>query len=332
MKNIGLVGLGFIGKTHLQAYEHIANAEVTAICTRNSSATQELTSSNKISIVANYDDLLVNSEIDIIDICLPTYLHEEYIIKAVNAGKHVICEKPLTLTLESAERIYEAVQENNVKLFVGHVLRFWPEYEVIKSYSEKELLQDIDIVHAQRLGQLPKWSNWFKQPEKSGGALFDLHIHDIDFVTYLLGEVDSVYSVGTRNEYGAWDHVMTTLTFKNNRVAFVEASQRMPHHYPFTMSFRAQNQENQLELSIRAGENIENINGDKNQLLYYANNQVTPIEINHVDAFQKELTYFISCIEQNKVNEIIPLEHVFYTLRILKVIQRSLEEKKVVWI
>lgn len=332
MKNIGLVGLGFIGKTHLQAYNHIDNAQVTSICTKSSMNNLEISRENNIAIVAEYDDLLANHEIDIIDICLPTYLHEDYIIKALNAGKHVICEKPLTLKIKSAERILRAVQESNRKLFVGHVLRFWPEYELIKAYSENGLLGNIEMVHAQRLGQFPTWSNWFKQPDLSGGALFDLHIHDIDFSYYLLGEVDSVYSIGSQNEYGAWNHVMSTLTFKNKSMAFVEASQKMPSSYPFTMSFRAQSRENVLELNIRAGENIESIDESKNQLLFYSNEKVSPVEIQSYDAFQKELAYFVNCIESDEVNNIIPLEQVLYTLKLLEAIQRSLEEKKIIWL
>lgn len=192
MKSIGLVGLGFIGKMHLKAYQSIEHGQVTAICTRSEVDDEAIKELFHGTYTSDYDDLLSNKEIDIIDICLPTYLHEEYIIKAAKAGKHIICEKPLTLTLESASRIFKEIQENNVKLFVGHLLRFWPEYQVIKSYSESEKLKDIDIVHAKRLGQFPTWSDWFQYPEKSGGALFDLHIHDIDFVYYLLGEVDSL--------------------------------------------------------------------------------------------------------------------------------------------
>jgi predicted dehydrogenase len=271
MKNIGLVGFGFIGKTHLEAYQKIDNCRVKAIYTKKGEGPYHF--------AATYEDLLNDQEIDIIDICLPTYLHEEYIIKAANAGKHIICEKPLVLKLDSATRIIDAVKKNNVELFVGHILRFWPEYQVIKSYSETEKLADIEIVHAKRLGQVPKWSTWFQHPELSGGALFDLHIHDIDFVTYLLGEVRSVYAVGSKNQYCAWDHVMTTLIFKNGGKAFVEASQRMPMGYPFTMSLRAQTAQTALDFSIGAGENIENINDSQNQFIYYSNQETSRVAV-----------------------------------------------------
>ncbi|WP_342431331.1 Gfo/Idh/MocA family oxidoreductase [Neobacillus sp. FSL H8-0543] len=328
MQNIGLVGLGFIGLTHLEAYHPIKNGQVIAICTRREEKDREITSQYNGSFVTEYDDLLRNDEIDIIDICLPTFLHEEYIIKAANAGKHIICEKPLSLTVESAHRIIQAVNKNKVKLFVGNVLRFWPEYEVIKAYSLTDKLKDIEIVHAKRLGQPPTWSSWFQDPEKSGGALYDLHNHDIDFVYYLLGEVDSVYAVGNKNRYGAWDHVMTTLSFKNNSKAFVEASQRMPMGYPFTFAFRAQTAKSALELTVAAGENIENIEESNNQFIYYANQKKSSIEMDKGNAFQNELSYFVNCIENNTDNLVIPLDDVVYTLKLLKAIENSLETGK----
>lgn len=328
MKNIGLVGLGFIGKTHFQAYQQLSNCQVTAICTRKEVQDQEIMSTFNGSFLNDYDELLQKKDIDIIDICLPTFLHEEYIAKAVRAGKHIICEKPLTLTMESAHRIIEEVTKHNVKLFVGHVLRFWPEYQAIKAYSESGHLKDIDIVQAKRLVQTPTWSEWFQYPEKGGSALYDLHIHDIDFLTYLLGEVESVYAVGNQNKYGAWDHVMTTLTFTNKSKAVVEASQRMPNGFPFTMSLRAQASQGTLDFQIAAGENIENIEESSNQLLYYSNGHSSAVEYEKNNAFQNELSYFVNCIDKNEENTVIPLEDVLYTLQVLKAIECSLETGK----
>lgn len=312
MIKIGLIGLGFMGKTHLEAYKKVENAQVVAVCTSKD----------------NYDALLTRKDIDIIDICLPTYLHEEYIIKAVSAGKHLFCEKPLTLTMESAYRIMKAIKENGVKLFVGHVLRFWPEYKEIKSYSER--LKGFETIHAKRLGQVPTWSDWFQHPEKSGGALFDLHIHDIDFVYYLLGKVYTVYAVGHKNKFGAWDHVMTTLSFKNGSKAYVEASQRMPAGYPFTMSLRAQTAQSTLDFHISAGENIEGIEQGNNQFVFYSNQSKVTVKVDAEDAFVNQLSYFVNCVKKNEENEVIPLDDVLYSLNLLKAIEKSLEEGRVV--
>ncbi|RFB17994.1 gfo/Idh/MocA family oxidoreductase [Bacillus sp. HNG] len=328
MSNIGLVGLGFIGKTHLEAYQQLENCRVTDICSRNEGKDKDIIQNYNGSFVSDYDELLSNKEIDIIDLCVPTFLHEEYIIKAARAGKHIICEKPLTLTIESANRIMNEVNKNGVKLFVCHVLRFWPAYKAIKSLSETDKLKDIQIIHAKRLGQVPKWSDWFLYPEKSGGALFDLHIHDIDFVYYLSGEVESVYAVGNKNKYGAWDHVMTTLTFTNKSKAYVEASQRMPKGYPFTMSLRAQAIQGTLEFNLIAGENIENIEEATNQLIYYNHEERLALPIEKKDAFQNELSYFVNCVAKDQENLIVPLHDVLYTLKLLNAIEVSLETGK----
>lgn len=325
MQNIGLVGLGFMGRTHLNAYQQIKNANVTAICTRRNASTETRQLDTHADFVTEYDQLLSDTNINIIDICLPTHLHEEYIIKAANAGKNIICEKPLTLTTESATRIVHAVNKNNVRLFVGHVLRFWPEYRHIKSYRENGKLKDINTVHAKRLSQAPKWSNWFRHPKKSGGVLFDLLIHDIDYIFYLLGEVDAVYAVGHKNTHGAWDHVITTLSLKSKSKAFAEASHRMPMTYPFTMSFRAQAEQGTLDYKVAAGENIENMANSNQQFIYYTDEEVSELKTDNTDPFQNQLSYFLDCLENNKDNLVIPLEDVLYTLRLLETIQQSLE-------
>src|SRR5690554_224756 len=114
MQRIGLAGFGFIGKTHFEAYRNVPNAEVVAICTRSNH--KELEKFTGV-VLSAYEDLLIREDIDVIDICIPTFLHEEYVIKAARAKKNIICEKPLTMTVESCERILDAVREEGVRLF-----------------------------------------------------------------------------------------------------------------------------------------------------------------------------------------------------------------------
>ncbi|MBS3681898.1 Gfo/Idh/MocA family oxidoreductase [Ornithinibacillus massiliensis] len=325
MKRVALVGLGFIGKSHLEAYRQMENVKVAAICTKHK---HDAKACSSIPFVSDYDALLNDESIDVIDLCVPTYLHEEFIIKAAQAKKHIICEKPLTLTKASADRIYEEVQQHGVRLFVGQVLRFWPEYQTIKDYQGKKYVDHVEIVHARRLGQLPSWSTWFQHPEKSGGALYDLHLHDIDFVYYLLGEVDSVYAVGTQNPFGAWNHIMTTLSFKGGAKAFIEASHRMPEGYPFTMAFRIQGSKQTIDFELKASENIDQIKGSN--FTVYDEGSKTDILIQQENAFQAELRYFIDCIENNQVNSIVPLADVLYVIRLLEAVETSLKTNQVV--
>src|SRR5699024_12704255 len=108
MMNIGLVGLGFIGITHLDAYNTIKGCNVKAIYTRSGKENKNVTNDFRGYVTSVYEDVLTDQDIDVIDICLPTSLHEEYMIKAAQAGTHSICEKPLTLTVETATRHSQA--------------------------------------------------------------------------------------------------------------------------------------------------------------------------------------------------------------------------------
>lgn len=325
MIHVGLVGLGFIGRAHLKAFEALPNAKVIQICSRSSD--DEVLNDFTGEITFEYDALLSNEEIDVIDICVPTFLHEEYIVKAAKAGKNIICEKPLALTVEATKRIIQIVEKMNVRLFVGHVLRFWPAYQKIKQMGEKGDFSAIETLHAKRLGQVPAWSEWFQHPEKSGGALFDLHLHDIDFAYYLLGEVESVYAVGQQNNFGAWDHIMTTLRFKNQANAFVEASHAMPSEYPFTMSLRAQAQDATIDFKLVAGKNIEHIN--QSQFILYEGKDKSEIIVEEADAFKNELAYFIYCLENNQENKVITLDDVLYIIELLESIEQSLKTGKI---
>ncbi|WP_188208210.1 Gfo/Idh/MocA family protein [Alkalibacillus aidingensis] len=330
MVNVGLVGLGFIGKAHLEAYQKTNNAMVTSICTRSNQRDQDDLIHDDIEIVHEYEAILNNPNIDVVDLCLPTFLHEDYILKAVKANKHIICEKPLTLTASSADRIIQAVKDEGVQLFVGHVLRFWPEYQVLKEYSVTNQLPNIDWFQARRLGQFPTWSDWFKDPEKSGGALFDLHIHDIDFAYSLFGDVESVYAIGHQNEQGAWSQVLTTLNFKSGVRAGIEASHKMPNGYPFTMSYRAQSENKSLVYTMEAGENIDGASSANHRFEFNDGKKTSTLPISEQDPFQLELGYFIDCLEQQKKNDTIPLTDVQEVICIMEAIQKSLELNQVI--
>ncbi|GAA0468112.1 Gfo/Idh/MocA family oxidoreductase [Alkalibacillus silvisoli] len=330
MLNVAIVGLGFIGKAHLDAYQKVKGAQVHTICTRGSTGQGKMENQLNYDIVSDFNSVLNNPEVDIVDLCIPTYLHEEYILKAAKAEKHIICEKPLTLTEESAERIIQVIEESKVRLFVGHVLRFWPEYQALKGYIDQGKLENVDWFHAQRLGQSPSWSDWFKDPNKSGGALFDLHIHDVDFAYSLFGSVESVYSAGQQNDQKAWSQVLTTLYFKNGVKATIEASHKMPIGYPFTMSYRAQSPSKTLSYMMKAGENINDTETSKHTFEFFNGLGKESVATSKQDPFELELQYFVDCLNNKQSNDVIPNSEVREVIRIMNAIQDSLERNQVI--
>ena len=194
-----------------------------------------------------------------VDVCLPTYLHAEHVIAAARAGKHVLCEKPMALSLEQADAMIEATEQAGVAFMVGHTLRFWPEYVAIKDLVSRGELGKPVAVAATRLGTAPTWSwdRWLLDPERGGGAVPDLHIHDIDYIAWLLGKPRSVMARGVRSANGCWDHVFTTLDYEDGAAAFAEGTFFVPPSFPFTMTFRAICENGTAEFVFRSGVNIE---------------------------------------------------------------------------
>jgi UDP-N-acetylglucosamine 3-dehydrogenase len=326
MLKVGIIGAGFIGKTHANAYKTLNNLEIIGVSEVNEKAGRQYADEYNCAYFQDAESLVKREDIDIVDICLPTFLHEKYVIMAAEHGKHVLCEKPFTLTLESADRILEAVDKAKVTLMVAQVVRFWPEYVMIKQYYDSGKLGGIKMVYANRLAQHPNWSDWFKDVRKSGGGLFDLHLHDVDYMRYLLGPVESVYATGKQSENGAWNHVVTCMNFKSGSRACVEGAYEMTENYPFTTTLRAVGLEGTIDYNFSAGFNLENIGDAKSKFVYYKNgSNPEMLQVEQKDPYANEIEYFVNCIAERKKPKIILPAESREVLEIMLAIQKSLE-------
>ena len=326
MLKVGIIGAGFIGKMHANAYKTLNNLEIIGVSEVNEKAGRQYADEYNCAYFQDAEDLVKREDIDIVDICLPTFLHEKYVIMAAEHGKHVLCEKPFTLTLESADRILEAVDKAKVTLMVAQVVRFWPEYVMIKQYYDSGKLGGIKMVYANRLAQHPNWSDWFKDVRKSGGGLFDLHLHDVDYMRYLLGPVESVYATGKQSENGAWNHVVTCMNFKSGSRACVEGAYEMTENYPFTTTLRAVGLEGTIDYNFSAGFNLENIRDAKSNFVYYKNgSNPEMLQVEQKDPYANEIEYFVNCIAERKKPKIILPAESREVLEIMLAIQKSLE-------
>ena len=222
MVHVAIIGAGFMGKTHLTAYKAMNNAKVTAVCDLNETQGRALAEEAGCAWYADGDEMLRTARVDAVDICLPTFLHEQYALLAAKYKKHILCEKPVTLSLESLDRMLRAAEEAGVQFAVGQAVRFWPEYVKAKELYDSGALGTVKYARASRLSVHPAWSEWYRKPENSGGGLFDLHLHDIDYLCYIFGRVKQVYAVGRKNDVGCWNHVASSLTFENGVQATAE--------------------------------------------------------------------------------------------------------------
>ena len=128
MLKVAVVGVGGISGAHIPAWEEMKDAKLVALCDIRPERMEKYEGKR---CYTDIDELLKNEELDILDICLPTYLHADVACKAMDLGINVITEKPISLKNEDVERVYACAEKNNVKFMVAQVLRFWPEYELL---------------------------------------------------------------------------------------------------------------------------------------------------------------------------------------------------------
>jgi len=332
MFNVALVGAGYIGMAHIGAYKNIPGAKVVAVINRNPEhgAKGVEAAGGDCKYYATLDEALADKKIDIVDICTPTNLHEEFVIKAANAKCHVLCEKPVTFDLESFDRMADACKANNVYFMVAQVARWWPEFITIKDYIRQNKLGNIHMIYEKRLAQHPNWATWHRNPEISGGGLYDINVHDIDYLYSLFGMPCRIYANGWKSPSGCWNHVSTNLTWEDGTNAICETSLEMKGQFPFSIEFRGCGDNGTIVYQLTAGHNIKD--GERgNNFVYYpaGEDKVIPIEAEQKDMFVAEISDFINAIKCGTDVPVPPAQS-RQVLRIILAIKKSLEEGSVV--
>ena len=210
MLKFGLVGVGGISDSHISAWLKIPEVELVALCDVRPEQMEKWAEQTNASFYTDFDEMLRNEKLDILDICLPTYLHADYSIKAMEMGINVICEKPVSLKYEDVKRVYAAAEKNNVKFMVAQVLRFWKEYIALKEIIDNNIYGKLLSGSMTRLGTVPqeRWDNWMSDPKRSGLVPFDLHIHDLDFLIYTFGKPNSVSTYRGKDDKQDYIHAI----------------------------------------------------------------------------------------------------------------------------
>ena len=165
---------------------------------------------------------------DIVDICTPPAEHAAATIAAARAGRHVVCEKPIARSLADARAMVEACEAAGVRLFVAHVVRFFPEFARAKEVVDSGALGRLGVVRTIRGGSRPASSSWFADVAQSGGVILDVAIHDIDFLRWVCGDVTRVFARGLTFRGLEVDHALITLRFAGGAIGHVEGSWAFP--------------------------------------------------------------------------------------------------------
>jgi predicted dehydrogenase len=342
---VGIVGIGFMGWIHWLAYQKMRGVEVAAISTRdkrrlagdwrgiqgNFGPPGEQIDLANVAAYADVDDLLADKRIDLVDIALPTYLHADVAIRALRAGKHVLCEKPMALRLSDCKRMVAAANKSKRLLFIAHVLPFFPEYQwALKAINGGK--------HGAVLGGAfrrviadPLWAKNFWSPEHIGGPMLDLHIHDAHFIRLLFGMPEAVTTNGrARNGLPAFWH--TQFRFADRGLAVEATSGTIDQQArPFTHGFEIHLERATLAFDFAV------IGGDARYLcepvLLDNKGRVQRPKLpggDPVDAFVDELGEVVRSVRQSRPSKILGAELAQDAMRICEAQSASLIRGKTV--
>lgn len=239
MLKVGLIGCGFMGGMHSACYKEIGGVEIVAVADVRPEKADEIAKIHNAKVFATGMDLIANADVDVVDICLPTYLHTEHAVAAMKAGKNVFVEKPVCLNKGEGELLLKTEKETGAKVQVGQVIRLWDEYVWLKGVADSGEYGKIQSAVFKRLSNVPTWAweGWLHDASKSGSVALDMHIHDVDFMRYLMGEPKDFNSSVVRNEKGCIEQIFTTFRYDDAAVT-VEACWDYPQDFPFQGAFR----------------------------------------------------------------------------------------------
>ncbi|GAF85267.1 unnamed protein product, partial [marine sediment metagenome] len=246
----------------------------------------------------DFDKMLSEAELDAVSITLPTYMHRDFTIKALERGLNVLCEKPMALNTQQCEEMIGAAEKNDKILQVGHCVRFWPEYAKTKEIIDSGKYGKVKAATFQRLSLTPTWSwnNWLMEDAKSGGALMDLHIHDSDFVQYVFGMPKAVYTRCANGPSGDYDHVVTQYLYDDNCIITAEGGWIMTPSFGFEMSFN---------IILEKGTIVFDCTREPAFKVCPPQGDAFTPEVEQGDGYLLEIAHFVKAVSGQKVPEII---------------------------
>ena len=323
-----ILGAGFISAFHAEGYRAAQGATLCAVCDTDEEKARALAQRYGCAWYTDAARLLEAEHPDLVSVCLPTYLHREYACMALRFGAHVLCEKPFALTMADCEAMAAEATAANRILMIGQVLRWWPEYTKIE--KEIQRLGPPLYVQTRRFQHASRPDGWHLDRELGGGALFDLFVHDMDFLMSLFGTDAEVISAnGNLGGGDSWRRVTAALHFPGGVHATVEACNQMPKGYPFTAAFHAQYPEAAIDYRFRTAVNIGLEAKAETEFLLYDQGNVNPLpldEDSQAQAFRAEIAAFVRSAETGE--SALPIEESVRVMRVINRVREILEAQE----
>ncbi len=331
MLRVGILGLGYMGRMHYRCWSALPNVQVSAVCEANPkvlaaagqpqagnlSGAADHIDLDSLKVFHSLDDLLASNSIDALSVTLPTFLHADTTIKALDAGLHVLCEKPMALNVDDCDRMIAAAHRAHRHLQIGHCIRFWPEYSVTRDLIQSGHYGNVVAATFRRFSAMPSWGpdSWFADESRSGGQPLDLHIHDTDYVHYLFGLPTSVSSVGDP----ALSYIATQYHYPSGPAIVAESTWRMAPTFAFEMSF--------IVVLERATITYDLTRSPAFRVLPHDADPFTP-DLPPGDGYSREIEHFAQLLNGESIDPVITPEQARDTIRLVLAEKQSAREGK----
>ena len=315
MLRFGVIGLGFMGRTHLATLALHPEAQVVAVHDvlperlagplapggGNIAVGGRSWDESAVRRCASLDELLGDEAIDAVVVATPSDLHAELSCRALSAGKHVLCEKPMALTLEDCDRMLAAARAAGRVLMIGHCIRFWGEYvaaaELVRSGRYGRLLS----LRLSRQCGVPGFgaNDWFTDPARSGAVPLDLHIHDVDYALGLLGKPTAVRARGVVGPTGGYHQIAASFDYgPDGPVVELGAGWLPGKAVPFVMAFR---------MCLEGATLLYSSDAEPAGRLY-TDTGPTELPVESRSGYEAEMDHFIQCVQQGRPSPVAPPE------------------------
>ncbi|HEV2207201.1 MAG TPA: Gfo/Idh/MocA family oxidoreductase [Verrucomicrobiae bacterium] len=334
--NVAVVGLGFMGVTHLRAYQAIDSANIAAVCDAvrlpvngvlagvagNIKKSDDIQLGAAVKVFRQLEEVLADPDVDLVDLCTPTPLHHDQAIAALKAGKHVLCEKPLARTSAAAREIVQTVEQAAGFLMPAMCMRFWPGWSWLKTVVQEQTYGKVLAASFRRLSEMPAWSKQgtYTAGTDLGGALFDLHIHDTDFVNFLFGRPAAVFSTGVAQGGNVIGHVVTQYLFPSGPAVHAEGGWLLAKG--FQMAYTLHCERATLDFELGRG-------ADALQVTAHGQAPQT-VKFDGPDGYGQEVRYAVECVRTGLAPAVVTARDGLTALEICEAEEKSISTGQVV--
>jgi predicted dehydrogenase len=309
---VGVCGYGPMGRMHAQLLKSRADVELVGIGDPQADLRERAASELGVPTFPTGEALIDSRTAEVMVVCAPTYLHSSLTVRALEAGCHVLCEKPMARTVEECDLMIGAARRTGRFLTIGQVLRFWPEYLWLKEALGTGRYGRLRTLTMQRIGNVTRgYKDWFLDESLGGTQIFDRHIHDTDLVLWLLGAPRGVETWAREEKEGGIVHCYTRYDYPEI-TAVAEGSADLAPQFPFTMAFLAVFEKATADYNSRRSPTLTVYREDGQteipDLTVSKSNEKAGLNITSSSGYAGEEEYFLECVLKGRKPETVTPE------------------------